>query len=247
MVNCSTGALIVAATPRELQGLLAEVECLSQDAVAGRPLYRGQLGTLKIAAVVSGIGKANAAMATATALQLASAPWVLSVGVGGGYPGSGLDVGDLAVATEEIYGDEGVETATGWQGLEAIGIPVWGGQGREYFGRLPTDADGSSALAGAAAKEGDVVMGPFVTVSTVTGSAARAATLEDRFAAVCETMEGAAIAHAALAAGTRFVEVRGISNRVGPRQRASWQVERAADTACRAAAGWLKGLPGGPA
>lgn len=240
----STGALIVAATPQELQGLLTEVDGLSQETVAGRPLYLGQLGALGIAAVVSGIGKANAAMATATALQAVPAPWVLAVGVGGGYPGSGLEVGDLAVATVEIYGDEGVDTPAGWQGLEAIGFPVWRGQGREYFGRLPTDTDGSSSLAGAAAREGHVVAGPFVTVSTVTGSAARAATLEERFASVCESMEGAAIAHAALVAGTRFVEVRGISNRVGPRQRADWQVGRAAQGACRAAVRWLRELPG---
>ena len=244
MVNSSVGALIVAATPGELQGLLAEVDGLAQEAVAGRPLYVGRLGALRIAAVVSGIGKSNAAMATATALQLAAAPWVLSVGVGGGYPDSGLDVGDLAVATVEIYGDEGVDTPSGWEGLETIGIPLWRAEGREYFGRLPTDAEGSSSLARAAEKEGKVVEGPFVTVSTVTGSAARAATLEERFAAVCETMEGAAIAHAALVAGSRFVQVRGISNRVGPRHRASWRLERAAEVSCRAAVRWLKGLAG---
>ncbi|HSH69054.1 MAG TPA: futalosine hydrolase [Deferrisomatales bacterium] len=232
----------MAATPLELSEVLGALAIGDDRLVAGRRLYRGRRGTLPVAAVVSGIGKANAAMAAATALQTLSARWILSLGVGGAYPGSALDPGDLAVADVEFYGDEGVQTTVGWEGLEATGVPLWEGEGRCWFNRLPVDPSGALALGRAAAGVAPVAKGPFVTVSTVTGTAARAAELEGRFGAVCENMEGAAVGHAALAAGCRFAEVRGISNRVGPRDRDAWELSRAATVAQRAALAWLDTL-----
>jgi len=234
--------LLVAATPMELaevlEGLILEGECT----VVGRPFWVGRRGDVPVAATLSGIGKANGAMATALALHTVPARWTLNLGIGGAYPGTGLDVGDLAVADAEAYGDEGVETAAGWQGLETTGFPLWEGEGLRWFNALPVDPATAAALAGAATGIASVAVGSFVTVSTVTGSAARAAELRERFHSLCETMEGAAVAHAALAAGSRFAEVRGISNRVGPRERAGWQLERAAGVAQRAALAWLDTL-----
>ena len=235
----------MAATPLELDEVLGALEIEDERIVAGRRLYTGRRGELLVAAVVSGIGKANAAMATATALQTLPARWTLSLGVGGAYPGSDLDLGDLAVADAEFYGDEGVQTADGWEGLEATGVPLWEGEGRRWFNHLPVDPDGALALVRAAAGVAAVARGPFVTVSSVTGTAERAAELDGRFEALCENMEGAAAAHAALAAGCRFAEVRGISNRVGLRDRGAWQLGRAAAVAQRAALAWMDSLYGG--
>ena len=47
---------------------------------------------------------------------------------------------------------------------------------------------------------------------------------------------------AALVAGSRFAEVRGISNRVGPRNREAWQLDHAARVAQLAAIAWLDTL-----
>jgi futalosine hydrolase len=48
-------------------------------------------------------------------------------------------------------------------------------------------------------------------------------------------MEGAAAAHVCALYGVPFLEVRGISNLVGDRDRQSWQVEEAVAVAGRAA------------
>lgn len=235
----------MAATLPELGEVLDALRGREEILVAGRRLVTGRWQGLAVAAVVSGIGKANAAMAAATALQILPARWTLSLGVGGAYPGAGLEVGGLAVADAEVYGDEGVQAAGGWEGLEATGVPLWEGSGRSWFNDLPVDPDGAAALTRAAGGVASAARGPFVTVSTVTGTAARAEELAGRFGALCENMEGAAVAHAALAAGSRFAEVRGISNRVGPRDRGAWQLGRAAGLAQRAALAWLGTLDRG--
>lgn len=235
-------ALLVAATPLELGRVLDALDDREERPLAGRRLVVGRCGAARVAAVVSGIGKANGAMATATALGAVVPRWVVSLGVGGAYPDSGLSPGALAVADAEFYGDEGVETAAGWRGLEATGVPLWGVGERRWFNALPVDAEATAALAAAAASVAPCATGPFVTVSTVTGSAPRAVELGARFGALCETMEGAAVAHGALVGGRRFAEVRGISNPVGPRDRAAWRLEAAAAAAQAAALAWLATL-----
>ena len=71
-------------------------------------------------------------------------------------------------------------------------------------------------------------MGAVLTVSTVTGTAEREAVLRERHPdALAEAMEGFGVATAARDAGVAFVEVRTISNSIGPRNRAAWRVAEA--------------------
>ena len=88
---------------------------------------------------------------------------------------------------------------------------------------------GSQALAERLSNAGlRVGYGPALTLSTVTGSLEVAQALAARFpGAVCEGMEGAGVAHAALRWGVPALEVRGISNPVGPRDRAAWKLGEA--------------------
>jgi futalosine hydrolase len=74
-------------------------------------------------------------------------------------------------------------------------------------------------------------------VATVTGTAETAGTLARRHPdARAEAMEGAGVAAAATAFGARYAEVRSISNLLGPRDRASWQIESALSVLGRAVA-----------
>jgi futalosine hydrolase len=189
------------------------------------------------------VGKANAALALGPVLERARPQVVLAVGVAGAYPGSGLAVGEAAVATEEIYGDEGVETPRGFRGMEETTLPLWEDVRTRYFNRFPTDPGVSAALAGCGAGAARLKSGPFVTLSTVTGTRKRALELERRHAALCETMEGAAFAHAAAAYGAAFGQVRGVSNPAGPRNRASWKIHEAAAAAQEVALRFLRSWP----
>ncbi len=72
------------------------------------------------------------------------------------------------------------------------------------------------------------VTGPVLTVSTVTGSAERAAELAARHpGAAAEAMEGFGVAEAAARYGVPALELRTVSNPVGPRDRAAWRIGEA--------------------
>ncbi len=64
-----------------------------------------------------------------------------------------------------------------------------------------------------------------MTSSLVTGLASEARELAERWEAMAESMEGAAAAHICALYGMPFLEVRGISNLVGDRDRAAWEVQ----------------------
>jgi futalosine hydrolase len=79
-----------------------------------------------------------------------------------------------------------------------------------------------------------------VTVSTCTGIEADARALETRTGGAVETMEGAAVAHVAHLHGIPVGEVRGISNIVTNRDKASWQLREAAVAAQKAVLAWIE-------
>ncbi|MCF8091209.1 MAG: futalosine hydrolase [Desulfotignum sp.] len=75
-----------------------------------------------------------------------------------------------------------------------------------------------------------VIQGPFVTVSSITGSYEKAAVLSQAFSPVMESMEGAAAAHVAALYQVPMVEVRSASNRVGERDKNQWNIKKAVQT-----------------
>lgn len=167
--------------------------------------------------VAVGVGAAVAAAATSRQLALAASagrPYqgVLSVGIGGGFAGR-IDLGQTTVATRSVAADLGAQSPDGFLSLDELG-----------FGSAvaATDERLTSWLRAALPQ---AVPGAVLTVNTVTGSAATAATLADRYPdATAEAMEGFGVAVAARLFGLPFAELRTISNPVGPRDRAAWRI-----------------------
>lgn len=172
--------------------------------------------------VCSGMGATNAARATTMLIERASPSLVIVFGIGGAYPGSGPGIGDVVLAEREIYADTGVALPGGVQGVQAIGIPLLRKGGREYFNEFPLNTE----LLGATA--GQLQQGVFLTVAAATGTDQRARELQSRHAAVCENMEGAAVAHVCAFYGVPVIELRGISNMVGERDLGKWDKTLAA-------------------
>jgi futalosine hydrolase len=71
--------------------------------------------------------------------------------------------------------------------------------------------------------------GNFITVSAVSGSQKRAKDLGKRFGAVCENMEGAAIAQVCALYELPMIELRGISNMAGVRDKRKWNLKIASE------------------
>jgi len=180
-----------------------------------------RLADLPARVVVSGVGPVAAALATQRALTQAPARLVISAGIGGAYPGSGVHPGDLAVSSVMIQADLGAWDAGTFRPLGELGLSVRPDEPQDALFPAWGGAQAAAVRAGAA-------LGPALTLSSVTGSLEQALALTARYpGALCEGMEGAGVAHAALLRGVPAVEVRGISNPVGPRDRSAWRIPEA--------------------
>ena len=213
------------------------------------PFYSGEVEGLGIVYFISGMGKTNAAHAASVLMRDYSPSIVINFGAGGAYPHSGLGVGDVIVADAETYGDEGVLDEAGFHGTEFLGIPLLKKSGRRYFNEfgLNRGLAGRAVKSAVKAFEGaadapKVGRGRFVTVSTCSGTRQRAAEVQKMWGAVCENMEGAAIAHICALYGVPLIEIRGVSNIVEDRDTAKWDLELASRNCCKAVAELLKAL-----
>jgi futalosine hydrolase len=181
-------------------------------AVEAGPLA-GDARTLRI-----GVGKAAAAATLARRLAADPVDAVIGFGVAGVYPRADApSVGELVLVARETFGDEGVETPGGFLSLRDLGL------GDD----TPLEAD-AALVARVSAALGGLRTVSGATVSTCSGTDARARALADRTGAIVETMEGAAIALVCREAGVPWVQLRAISNRTGDRDRAGWDLPRAA-------------------
>ncbi len=229
--------VLICAVELEARPLIARIERLESFIVGRRSAYRGLLADREVVVIPGGMGKTNAAQSLTAVLERHRAAGVVGFGVGGAYVGAGPEPGEIALATAQYYGDEGVAAPDGWMSCEGIGIPLLESGGARRFNRFPVDDAGvlraMEILPGAMA-------GPFVTVSTCSGTADRGAELADRFAAICETMEGAAFAHVAALYDIPYLEVRGISNLVEDRDLSRWRLADAAEAAAGAVASVLE-------
>jgi futalosine hydrolase len=225
---------LISAVAFEGDCFAAVTEKVEKEKAAGLAFYLSGKGDQPFVYATSGIGKANAAHATAIMIRDYSPSVIVSFGIGGAYPSSDLRIGDLAVAEMEIYADEGVLLKDGFHTLEAIGIPAVRGGKRRYFNDFPADRALTRKGLHAAERVSHALAGRFATVSCCTGTRKRALEIEKQFDVICENMEGAALAQICRLYGVPFVEIRGISNIVEDRDTGKWRKELAAKNCQRA-------------
>jgi futalosine hydrolase len=219
---------MIAAVPLEGDIIARNLEGAREKSAGGLTWHTGRLGRHEIVCVVSGIGKTNAAHAATVLIQNFSPCLAVNFGIGGAYPSSGLALGDIAVASKEVYADEGVLLKSGFRTLELVDIPLLKAGRRRYFNEFPIDSGLSVKMMEAATAAGfRARRGTFATVSTCTGTRKRAEELSKRFGAICENMEGAAVAHICVIYSIPCVEVRGISNIVKERDISKWDIRPA--------------------
>lgn len=166
-----------------------------------------------------GVGAANAAAFTAKALAAGDYRLVICAGIGGGFQGKAA-VGTIVVADEIVAADLGAETPDGFLSLDELGF---GSASIEVDKALAHQVTAAFVEAGLQACSGAVL-----TVSTVTGTAETADRLLARLpGAAAEAMEGYGAAAAAAGFGIPALEIRTISNAVGPRDRSAWRIKEA--------------------
>ncbi|MFI6848727.1 futalosine hydrolase [Kitasatospora sp. NBC_00085] len=208
--------LVVVAVAAEAEAVLRGLG----GAARSLPLPGGELhravhpSGVTVDVLAGGVGPAAAAAAASAALAAHRYDAAVSAGIGGGFAPQ-APVGATVLADAIVAADLGAETQDGFTDVTELG-----------FGTVRhTPAPAAVALAAEAL---GAVTGTVLTVSTVTGSAGRAAALTARHpGAVAEAMEGFGVAEAAARHGVPAFELRTVSNPVGPRDRAAWRIGEA--------------------
>lgn len=228
--------LVVGATDLELDGIAAALDGAEDAATAWGPVRRGTRAGVPVVVQALGLGKANTAAGLAIAIAELHPSAVLQVGIGGAYVGSFLSVGMAMLATEDVQLDLGLRRPEGWADWGALGFPLRArhpdvvvddavdrGSKTVQVVAVPTDR----ALTGAIAAATGLPQGRFATLDAVTHDVHLGTAMQAAFDVSVESMEGAAAAQTALALGIPFAELRAVSNVVGERDKAHWDLRGA--------------------
>lgn len=182
-------------------------------------VLRGLGDSSRYEVIAAGVGPAAAAAGTARSLARGNYRLVVSAGIGGGFPEQ-AEVGSLVVADVIIQADLGSETPDGFLSTEELGFGTTS---------VRVDLELAERLT-AALQRADMtaVLAPIATVSTTTGTKTTADKLAARVpGAAAEGMEGFGAAQAAALFDLPVLELRSISNTVGPRDRDAWNIPEA--------------------
>ena len=201
---------IVIPTVIEAKLVVEALRGRKESVIQGKQFFTGSLGTAGIALSVCGVGKTNAAHGSALLLERFGPASIFVIGVGGAYPSCGLGIGDIAVGESEIYGDEGLLTPDGLQTMDSLRLPLASAGMKTYYNEFP--------LFIPERLKDHNHKGVFVTVSSCSGSARSGSQTGRRFNAICENMEGAAVAHVGILNNLPVAEIRGISNVIEDRK-----------------------------
>jgi len=97
---------VICAMRRELDAITAEMENVSVSRQRGFEIFTGELYGKRVAACLSGVGKAYAAAATAVLIERFSPEIIINSGVAGGAPG--LKKGEVFIAERAAEHDYSV-------------------------------------------------------------------------------------------------------------------------------------------
>ncbi len=177
----------------------------------------GETDSIDVFAV--GVGMARAAAASALALSNARYDLVVNAGIAGGFSGQ-AKVGSIVLASVIVAADLGAETADGFCRLDELNLGT---------ACIHTDTLLIKQLEKNLRMRGLLVTtGPILTVSTATGTQETADEMAERISgAQAEGMEGFGVATAAQLKGLPVLEMRAVSNLVGPRNRSAWRIDEA--------------------
>ncbi|KAF0184129.1 MAG: S-adenosylhomocysteine/5'-methylthioadenosine nucleosidase [Nitrospirae bacterium] len=199
---------LIVSTPFECAGVLTAITHKQIRSIAEVNFISGRLSAKNrdepVTICISGVGKTNAARAATLLIEHYRPARLILFGVGGAYPSSDLGIGDIVVADRESYGDEGLRMNNGFRDMADLGLPLFLSRGKTFHNSFPLSVPKKLRQRCRA--------GGFVTVSACTGTLAEGLRMERRWSAVCENMEGAAVAHIGRAHGVVLTEIRSISN-----------------------------------
>lgn len=194
---------IISAMEEELEPILQEMDIETKDEKSSMTFYKGTFKGKQLVAVVSGIGKVNAAVCSQILISNYNVSKIINVGIAGGI---GLDIypGDIVIATDLVQHD-----------VDATAFSFKYGQ----VPRLDTfefkcDLDLVDAAKEASKKVADLktFYGRIVSGDQFIADVEKIKWLDREFKALACEMEGASIAHVCYLSNIPFVVIRSISD-----------------------------------
>lgn len=235
--------LIIAAVDDELAGLIHQISHRHCSVIGNRNAISGSLGNVNVKLLVSGPGMVNTAQSLTAMIESERPQLIVQTGCAGVFRQSGLTIGDIAIATQEIDIHSGLESSSNSYIPDELPFALLNkpeminNKSNEFKNRYQIHEDFFNQAyrilqSDSITSNFQVKKGPFVTVSTITTSNARANALFKKFNPCMEQMEGAAAAHIATIYNLPFIEIRSASNFVGKRDTDSWNLDLAFKNAC---------------
>lgn len=215
---------IVAALDSELDVLKADLHAFPYRGIHGCPCYCSRIGKAQVYLTAVGVGVVSAALGLAEIAVSTGASRVIMVGSAGALPESGLNVGDLAVASSEIMSELGLCVGPGIGDGESLGI-------LDLDQEISLDRDLGEDLLESAGRNANASLGRFLSVMGVSADAGQAQNRALKFSALVENMEGYSLALAGKRFNIKVGEVRAVSNIAGIRDKSAWNLRLANERA----------------
>lgn len=207
--------LMVSATTYEMAPLL---HFLEKNAVQ-HSFFNFEYHQHTIHPLVTGVGMVNCAMALARSEFIKEVDMAIQMGVAGSF-NPDLPLGSVVEVVSDRFADLGVEEADGsftdvyeMDLCEKDGFPFENGWLRPGKRMMESGLKEVSAI----------------TVNKVHGHTDSIEKIKHKYSADIETMEGASFFYGCRLLDVRCMQIRAISNRVEPRNRAAWELATAID------------------
>lgn len=220
--------LITSAVYAETSELVNRMPSYRATKIGGRDGIVGEMQQIPVTILVTGPGMTNTAQAITACIEKELPALILQTGCAGAFQGSSLNIGDIGIASEEIDIQLGIESAVNPFIIEEPPFSIIQSGNRQFKNRFATHRGLSEyaleILTEHKALGWHIGMGPFLTVSTITATQARAESLRKQYHPIMEAMEGVAAAQVATHYKLPFIEIRAVSNIVGKRDLTKWNL-----------------------
>ena len=228
---------VLAAVDGELAGLYQKLSHPKQSIIGNHNIISGTLGDVRVKLMAAGPGIVNTAQALTSMIESHRPQLIVQTGCAGIFRQSGLAIGDIGIATEEIDIHTGLESSSGSCVTDELPFALLQTP-KMIKNRYPMNEKlvnhAFQILQSDKMPTGfKIKKGPFITVSTITTTNNRANVLFKEFTPCMEQMEGAAAAHVAILYNIPFIEIRSASNFVGKRNTNAWNTDLAFQNVCK--------------
>jgi futalosine hydrolase len=170
--------------------------------------------------MVSGVGLLSTALSLTKKIQANQPSLVIQAGIAGSFNRS-LSLGEAVVVVSDAVGDMGVEENGVFKTVFEMGLadpeafPFNGGRLINPYHELMNKTGLTQVHS--------------ISINEISTSTKRIQFYKDQMGADIETMEGAALHMVCLENKIPFLQIRGISNWVGDRNKSQWQITEASE------------------